>query len=87
LTYLARALWLIRPDPRWPAAAIEVLTSAEGPFQRMDAALALYDVRDPATVRALIGALDDPAGLVRHHAARGSSQSTTCRPNPMTRRT
>ena len=71
LTYLARALWLIRPDPRWPAAAIEVLTSAEEPFQRMHAALALYEVRDSATVRALIRALDDPKGLVRHHAARG----------------
>jgi HEAT repeat protein len=28
-------------------------------------------MRDPAAVRALIAALDDPESLVRHHAARG----------------
>jgi hypothetical protein len=68
---LARALWQIRPDPRWPAAVIDVLASAADDVQRMTAAETLYDVRDPATVRALVAVLDDSDGLVRHHAARG----------------
>jgi HEAT repeat protein len=70
LTYLARALWRIRPDPRWRAALIDVLSSAEVHIQRMDAAIALAEVHDPAVVRPLIAALDDPESLVRHHAAR-----------------
>jgi hypothetical protein len=69
--YVAKALWQIRPDPRWLEAVIDVLASADEPMQRLNAAEALYDVRDPATVRALVKALDDPEGLVRHHAARG----------------
>jgi HEAT repeat protein len=69
--YVAKALWQIRPDPRWLEAVIDVLASADGPMQRQTAAEALHDVRDPATVRALVKALDDPEGLVRHHAARG----------------
>ncbi len=40
-------------------------------MRRLTAAEALYDFRDPASVRALVKALDDPEGLVRHHAARG----------------
>ncbi len=71
LLYLARALWLIDPDPRWPAAAIDVLVSADDGPQRQEAAEALFGVRDSATVRALIGALDDAEALVRYHAARG----------------
>lgn len=71
LLYLARALWLIDPDPRWPAAAIDVLGSAGDWVQRQEAAEALFGVRDPAAARALIGALDDPDALVRYHAARG----------------
>jgi hypothetical protein len=71
LLHLATALWRIRPDARWPAAAVEVLGSAKEPFERREAAEALYDVRDPATVRALVEALDDPEPLVRYHAARG----------------
>jgi HEAT repeat protein len=69
--YLAKALWQIRPDPRWLEAEIEVLTCADEPMQRMEAALALYYFRDPAAARALVTALDDPKALVRHHAARG----------------
>ena len=69
--FLAKALWQIRPDPRWLAALIDVLASADHYIVRMNAAEALYDVRDPAAVHALITALDDPEGLVRHHAARG----------------
>jgi hypothetical protein len=71
LIYLAKALWQIDHDPRWPAAIIAVLTSADDPIQRETAAEALGDVNDPATVKALIGALDDPEPLVRHHAGRG----------------
>jgi hypothetical protein len=87
LTYLARALWLIRPDPRWPAAAIEVLASAEEPFERMHAALALYDIRDPATVGALIRALVIPRDSCATTLPAASSPSTACRPKPMTQRT
>ncbi|TMK06432.1 MAG: hypothetical protein E6G71_13730 [Alphaproteobacteria bacterium] len=69
--YLAKALWQIRPDPRWLEAVIEVLASADEPMRRLTAAEALYDFRDPAAVGALVKALDDPEGLVRYHAARG----------------
>ena len=69
--YLAKALWQIRPDPRWLDAVIEVLASADEPMRRLTAAEALYHFRDPVTVGALVKALDDPGGLVRHHAARG----------------
>jgi HEAT repeat protein len=68
---LAKALWQIRPDPRWSAALIDVLAHAGEPLQRMDAAFALRDVRDPSVERALVAALDDDEPLVRHHAARG----------------
>jgi hypothetical protein len=68
-TYLARALWRIRPDPRWREALIEVLSSAELYIHRMHAAIALRDVRDPAVVPPLTAALDDPEPLVRYHAA------------------
>jgi hypothetical protein len=69
--YVAKALWQIHPDPRWLEAVIDVLASAGEPMQRLNAAEALYDVRDPATVLAFVKALDDPEGLVRHHAAHG----------------
>jgi HEAT repeats len=69
--YLAKALWQIQPDPRWLDAVIEVLASADEPMQRLTAAEALHDFRDPVAVGALVKALDDPEGLVRHHAARG----------------
>ena len=69
LTYLALALWRIRPDPRWRAALIDVLGSAEFYIQRMSAAIALRDVHDPTVVPRLIAALDDPESLVRYHAA------------------
>ena len=69
--HAAKALWRIRPDRRWLEAMIDVLASANEPTQRQDAAMALYDVRDPAAAPALVKALDDPDGLVRHHAARG----------------
>jgi hypothetical protein len=68
--YLAKALWQIRPDPRWLQAMIDILASAKKPTQRQNAAVALHDVRDPATAPALVRALEDPDGLVRHHAAR-----------------
>jgi HEAT repeat protein len=71
LLYLARALWLIDPNPRWPAAAIDVLNSPDLWSARQEAAEALYGVRDPAAVQALTTALDDPEPFVCHHAARG----------------
>ncbi len=69
LTCLARALWRIRPDPRWRAALIDALSSADFYIQRMNAAIALRDVHDAAVVPALIAALEDPESLVRYHAA------------------
>jgi HEAT repeat protein len=71
LLHLATALWRIRPDRRWPLAAIDVLGSASEPIERQEAAEALHDVRDPGAVQALVKALDDPEPLVRYHAARG----------------
>jgi hypothetical protein len=70
LLYLARALWRIDPNPRWPAAAIDVLESPDWLIARQEAAEALYGVRDPAAAQALNKALDDPEPLVRYHAAR-----------------
>ena len=70
LVYLAKALWRIRPDPRWVEAITDVLTMSGEWTSRQEAAMALYDIRDPAAEPALIKALDDHEGLVRHHAAR-----------------
>jgi hypothetical protein len=69
-TFVAKALWQIRPDPRWLDSMIAVLTEAETPVLRQMAAESLYDVRDPRAGHALIAALDDAASLVRYHAAR-----------------
>jgi HEAT repeat protein len=69
--YLAKALWQIRPNLRWLEALIEVLASADESVQRLTPAEALRHFRDSASVRALVKSLDDPEGLVRHHAARG----------------
>jgi hypothetical protein len=70
LVYLAKALWRIRPDPRWRDAMIDVLGAAEN-WQRQTAVEALCDVSDSVAVQALIRALDDTEPLVRYHAARG----------------
>jgi HEAT repeats len=70
IVFLARALWLIDPDPQWPAAAIDVLASSGYWTARQEAADALSGVRDPASVDALIKALDDGEPLVRFSAAR-----------------
>jgi hypothetical protein len=35
LVHLAKALWQIRPDPRWLAALIEILASSDGHIRRM----------------------------------------------------
>jgi hypothetical protein len=67
---LAKALWQIRPDPRWLEAVVEVLSSSGNEIHRQDAAQALAVFSDPDAVRALVNALDDPEELVRHHAAR-----------------
>jgi hypothetical protein len=68
---LAKALWQIRRDPRWPASVAAVLASSADPIQRETAAQALCDVNEPAVIKALAAALDDPEPLVRYHAARG----------------
>jgi HEAT repeat protein len=70
LVYLAKALWRIRPDPRWRDAMISVLGGAED-WKRQTAVEALCDVGDPVAVQALLKVLDDAEPLVRYHAARG----------------
>ena len=70
MLYLAQALWRIHPEPRWPQAAIEVLSSAHDWVFRHEAVLALDGVGEPFAVRALTDALDDAEPLVRHGAAR-----------------
>jgi hypothetical protein len=70
LVYLAKALWRIRPDPRWRDAMIDVLGAAED-WKRQTAVEALCDVCDPVAVQALLKALGDAEPLVRYHAARG----------------
>jgi hypothetical protein len=70
LVYLAKALWRIRPDPRWRDAMIDVLGAAED-WKRQTAVEALCDVCDPVAVQALIKALGDAEPLVRYHAGRG----------------
>jgi HEAT repeat protein len=71
LIAIARALWQIDRNPRWPASIIAVLTSASDPIERQTAAQALCDIRDPAAVTALRETLDAPEPLVRYHAGRG----------------
>jgi HEAT repeat protein len=71
LIYLAKALWQIRPDPRWATALVDVLISADDLIARQTAAEELYGVSDAAAVHALVKALDDPEPLVRYHATRG----------------
>ena len=71
LLFLARALWLIEPDPRWPVPAIAVLASAPEWVHRQEAAEALSVMRTPESVAALTKALDDADSLVRFSAARG----------------
>jgi HEAT repeat protein len=71
LLFLARALWLIEPDPRWPVPAIAVLASAPEWVHRQEAAEALSVMRTPEAVAALTKALDDADSLVRFSAARG----------------
>jgi hypothetical protein len=68
LVYLAKALWLIRPDRRWLDAILGILAAGDD-WQRQMAVEELRDVGDPVIVSALIGALDDTEPLVRHHAA------------------
>jgi hypothetical protein len=70
MLYLAQALWRIRPEPRWPQAVIEVLSSARDWVFRHEAVLVLAGVGEPIAVEALVNALDDGEPLVRHGAAR-----------------
>jgi HEAT repeat protein len=71
LLYLAQALWRVDPGPRWPQAAIEVLSSAPYWVFRQEAVEALAGVNEPSAVQAFVHALDDAEPLVRHAAARG----------------
>jgi HEAT repeat protein len=71
LLFLARALWLIAPDPRWPAPAVEVLGAAREWVHRQEAAEALGVMHTPEAAAALTKALDDQEALVRFSAARG----------------
>jgi HEAT repeat protein len=68
MLYLAQALWRIHPDPRWPQAAIEVISSAHDWVFRHEAVRALDGVGEPVAVQALTDALYDAEPLVRHAA-------------------
>ena len=70
LLFLARALWLIEPDPRWQDAVIEVLASGYYWMHRQEAADTLGDMHTPEAVAALTKALDDEEALVRFSSAR-----------------
>ncbi len=69
-TYVAKALWQVRPDPRWLATLIDALAHGSEWTERMHAAEALFVAPDPIVVEPLKAALDDENELVRHHAAR-----------------
>jgi HEAT repeat protein len=84
LVYLARALWRIDPDPQWPSGAIDVLRLSKLWMARQEAADALSGVGDPASVDALIKALDDDEPLVRFSAARALLATYGLPPEPMT---
>jgi HEAT repeats len=84
LVFLARALWRIDPDPQWPSGAIDVLRLSKLWMARQEAADALSGVRDPASVDALIKALDDDEPLVRFSAARALLATYGLPPEPMT---
>ena len=70
LLFLAKALWLIDPDPRWQDAAIDVLASGYYWMHRQEAAEALGVMHTPQAVTALTRALDDTDALVRFSSAR-----------------
>lgn len=83
LVFLARALWLIDPDPQWPPAIIDALASSEYWMGRQEAADALSGTRFPPAVDALIKALDDSEPLVRFSAARALLATYSLPPEPM----
>ena len=82
--YLAKALWLIDPDPQWPPAMIDALASSKYWMGRQEAADALSGICFPAAVDALIKALDDDEPLVRCSAARALLATYGLPPEPMT---
>ncbi len=75
---------MIDPDPQWPAGAIDVLRLSKLWTARQEAADALSGVRDPASIDALIKALDDDEPLVRSSAARALLATYGLPPEPMT---
>jgi hypothetical protein len=85
--YLAKALWQIRPDPRWLEAVIEVLACADEPMRRLTAAEALYGFCDPAAVSALVNHSMIPRGWCATTPPADCSPCTDCPTNPMTRST
>lgn len=64
----ARALWEIEQYPPAVDVLIKELRTASFWGERVDAAIALKMVKTPASIEALWQALNDPEGLVRHHA-------------------
>jgi hypothetical protein len=83
IVFLAKALWLIDPNPQWPPAMIDALASSVYWMGRQEAAEALSGVRFPAAVDALIKALDDDEPLVRCSAARALRATYGLPPEPM----
>ena len=71
MLHLAHALWQINPDPSWPQASMDGLTSARDWVFRQEAVQALFGVDESEAVAALTQALDDDEPVVRYAAARG----------------
>jgi hypothetical protein len=65
----ARALWQIEKYPPAVDALLDELERGAFWGERLDASKYLRDMKTPRVVAALWRALDDPEGLVRHHAA------------------
>jgi len=65
----ARALWRTENYPPAVGAVIDVLQHYPFWGQRLNAAMALREIKTPASIAALWAATNDPEDLVRHHAA------------------
>jgi hypothetical protein len=85
--YLAKALWQIRPDPRWLEAVIEVLASADEPMggrrlPRRSTASAIPPPQARSSTHSMI-----PKGRCATTPPADCSPCTACPTNPMTRST
>lgn len=86
----ARGLWAMEKYPPAADALIDILLHYPFWGTQLDAAIALREVKTPASVAALQKALNDPESLVRHHAASsllimyGLQDESSYEDNPLT---